>query len=208
MNALTFTCANTHFPVAFGLSSFFERGVFVSDQTNENNLNNTDSAGNSDAGDSGLQAQFEDLQKQVEKYKNDFLYLKAEFDNYKRNAIKERSDLLKFGSERLAVEILGVLDNFERALAVKPTPETLTTYLKGVEMTAHELKAALNKFGVTEVPAEGAPFDPMLHEALGAEETSQHKEGHIFRVFKKPYKLHDKIIRPGQVVVAKKPTEN
>jgi len=174
----------------------------VSDQTNENN----ESAPSTEP--STEQSATEALQQQVEKFKNEYLYLKAEFENYKRNAIKERSDLLKFGSERLAVEILGVLDNFERALAVKLTPDNLTTFSKGVEMTAQELKSALNKFGITEVEAEGVAFDPMVHEALSSEETSQFKEGHIARVFKKPYKLHDKIIRPGQVVVAKKPTEN
>ncbi len=174
----------------------------MSDQTNENNESTSPTEATPEA------SQTEVLQQQVEKFKNEYLYLKAEFENYKRNAIKERSDLLKFGSERLAVEILGVLDNFERALAVKLTAENITTFSKGVEMTAQELKAALNKFGITEVPAEGAPFDPMIHEALSSEETTQFKEGHVARVFKKPYKLHDKIIRPGQVVVAKKPTEN
>ncbi len=174
----------------------------MSDQTNENNESTSSTEATPEA------SQTEVLQQQVEKFKNEYLYLKAEFENYKRNAIKERSDLLKFGSERLAVEILGVLDNFERALAVKLTAENITTFSKGVEMTAQELKAALNKFGITEVPAEGAPFDPMIHEALSSEETTQFKEGHVARVFKKPYKLHDKIIRPGQVVVAKKPTEN
>ncbi len=174
----------------------------MSDQTNENNESTSSTEATPEA------SQTEILQQQVEKFKNEYLYLKAEFENYKRNAIKERSDLLKFGSERLAVEILGVLDNFERALAVKLTAENITTFSKGVEMTAQELKAALNKFGITEVPAEGAPFDPMIHEALSSEETTQFKEGHVARVFKKPYKLHDKIIRPGQVVVAKKPTEN
>jgi molecular chaperone GrpE len=179
----------------------------VSDHPGENGINdNPEEADGSEVPSDS--SQVEDLQKQVEKFKNEYLYLKAEFENYKRNSIKERSDLLRYGSERLAVEVLNVLDNFERALAVKINHDNLSTYSKGVEMTAQELKATLGKFGITEVPAEGVPFDPSLHEALSSEETSQVKEGHVFRVFKKPYKLHDKIIRPGQVVVAKRPTEN
>ncbi len=145
-----------------------------------------------------------EAQQAAEKFKNDFLYLRAEFDNYKRNAIKERADLMRYGSERLLVEILGVLDNFERALETKITPETLPQYVKGVEMTAGELKGALQRFGVTEVPALGQNFDPLIHEAISSEETAQYEAGQISRVFKKPYKLHDKLIRPGQVVVAKK----
>ncbi|MBC7421046.1 MAG: nucleotide exchange factor GrpE [Bdellovibrio sp.] len=136
------------------------------------------------------------------KWKNDFLYLKAEFENFKRNSIKERSDLLKFGAERIARDILEVMDNFERALDVKLTSETMQTFKVGVEMTAKELKETLAKHGIQEVPSEGQAFNPLQHEAISSELTNAVPNGHIARVFKKPYKLHDKIIRTGQVVVA------
>lgn len=157
---------------------------------------------------SDLQKQVEDAKADAEKSKNEFLYLRAEFENYKRNVLKERSDLLKYGSERLLVDILGVLDNFERALEVQVSGDSLETYTKGVEMTAQELKSVLSKHGVVEVPSQGKAFDPTLHEALSSEETDSVAEGHISRVFKKPYKLHDRVIRPGQVVVAKAATIN
>lgn len=141
----------------------------------------------------------------AEKNKNEFLYLRAEFENYKRNVIKERSDYLKYGSERLIVELLSVLDNFERALEVKPTPEALAQYVKGVEMTAQDFKNTLSKFGVAELPALGHNFDPNVHEALSSEDSSEFQAGQVCRVFKKPYKLHDKVVRPAQVVVARSP---
>ena len=153
-------------------------------------------------------SEISNLKAECEKLKNDYLYLRAEFENYKRNVIKERQDLIKFGSERLLVDVLGVLDNFERGLENKITPENLPTFVKGVEMTQGELKSTLAKYGVAEVPSLGQPFDPNLHEALSSEESSIIKPGHISRVFKKPYKLHDKIIRPGQVIVAKEQVEN
>jgi molecular chaperone GrpE len=168
--------------------------------------NNSDSQGSQPA--AGAISEVEELKAQVEKYKNDYLYLRAEFDNYRRNVVKERSDLIKYGCERLVVDVLGVLDNFERALEAKPTPENLATYTKGVEMTQTELKSVLQKYGVSEVPSKGLPFDPAIHEALSSEETDQVKPGYISRVFKKPYKLHDKVVRPGQVVVAKEPVSN
>ena len=139
------------------------------------------------------------------KWKNDFLYLKAEFENHKRNVLKERSELLKFGTERMARDILDVVDNFERALQIKLTPETLNNYKMGIELTAKELKEVLSKHGIQEVPSEGKPFNPAHHEALSSEPTSDIPVGHISKVFKKPYKLHDKIIRTGQVVVATAP---
>jgi molecular chaperone GrpE len=159
-----------------------------------------------EASQSDLQAQFGELRAEVEKYKNDYLYLRADFENYKKNAIKERSDYLKYGGERLVVDLLNVFDNFERALEAKVTTENFGNFVKGIEMTAGEMRALLKKHGVTDVPSQGQPFDPNMHEALGAEESAQHPAGHVVRVFKKPYKLHDKLIRPGQVVVAKQPS--
>ena len=147
-------------------------------------------------------SELELAQDEATKWKNDFLYLKAEFENYKRNAIKERSELLKFGAERVARDILEVMDNFDRALSVNLNAETMQTFKVGVEMTAKELKEALAKHGIQEVPSEGQPFNPAHHEAISSEATNAVPNGHIARVFKKPYKLHDKIIRTGQVVVA------
>lgn len=147
-------------------------------------------------------------QEEAAKWKNEYLYLKAEFENYKRHNIKERSELLKFGAERVARDILEVVDNFERALQTKVTPETLQTFKVGVEMTAKELKDVLAKHGVTEIPSEGQPFNPIHHEAISSEPTTAVPEGYVSRIFKKPYKLHDKILRMGQVVVASKPEES
>lgn len=144
-----------------------------------------------------------DLTAQLAKVRNEFLYLYAEFENYKKNAIKERSDLRKYGSERLVVDLLGVLDIFETALSLEQTPENMAAFRKGIELTGQELRTTLLKHGVEEQAALGSAFNPGMHEALSSEETAEFPEGHISRVFKKPYKLHDRIVRPGQVVVAR-----
>lgn len=162
---------------------------------------------NGKSAESEIDKKISDLEQKVEKYKNDYLYLRAEFDNFKRHAAKERSDLIKFGAERLIVDLLGVLDNFERALELKITPENLANFSQGMKMTFSELKQLLAKFGVTSVESQGAQFDPSIHEALGTEPSSTIKDGHVSQVLKKPYKMHDKVIRPGQVIIAK-PIEN
>ncbi|MES2856511.1 MAG: nucleotide exchange factor GrpE, partial [Bdellovibrionota bacterium] len=136
--------------------------------------------------------------------KTEFLYQRAEFENYKKQAIKERADLRKYGPERLAVDLLNVLDIFDTALATELTPENMQTFRRGIELTANELRSVLSRNGVEEIPAAGVPFDPSVHEALSSEEMADVAPGTITRVFKKPYKLHDRVIRPGQVVVAKK----
>ena len=177
---------------------------------NEEKKNNSESSAESQDSvqNETTKTPIELAQEEVAKWKNDFLYLKAEFENYKRNAIKERSDLLKFGAERVSRDILDVVDNFERALQTKISAETLQTFKVGVEMTAKELKDVLAKHGVTEIPSEGQAFNPAHHEAISSEPTAAVPAGHVARVFKKPYKLHDKVIRMGQVVVATLPTNN
>lgn len=144
-----------------------------------------------------------EAKSEAEKFKSELLYLRAEFENYKKQVIKERSDLRKYGAERLVADLLNVLDIFETALATEVTPESVANFRKGIDMTATELRNVLIRHGVTEVPSKGQPFDPALHEALSSEETADAAPGMITQVFKKPYKLHDRVIRPGQVVVAK-----
>jgi molecular chaperone GrpE len=141
----------------------------------------------------------------LSKAKNDYLYLMADFDNYRKNAIKERSELIKFGSERIIRDLLSIVDNFERAMENDANQEK---FLEGIKMIHQEMKSFLQKAGVTELPAEGLAFDPSAHEALSSEPTDSVPAGHVSRVFKKAYKLHDRLIRPAQVVVATAPAEN
>jgi molecular chaperone GrpE len=167
--------------------------------------NNSQTTPSEQAPSTDASSEIKKLQEQSDKYKNDYLYLRAEFENYKRHAIKERADSLKYGPERLVRDLLEVMDNFERALSTQVSPENFANFKQGVEMTAAELKNLLQRHSVTEVPTEGLAFDPAIHEALSSEPTDKVAPGHISKVFKKAYKLHDKIIRPAQVVVAKKP---
>lgn len=174
--------------------------------TGENNASQCASESQDDLGE--VDTELNRVKVELDKAKSDFLYLRAEFDNFRRNTIKERSQLVKFGAERLAHDLLNVMDNFDRALDIEVTPETINSFKEGIVMTSHELKEALNKHGVVEVPCVGENFDPTLHEALSSEPTDEFKPGVICRVFKKAYKMHDKVIRPGQVVVATENTQN
>lgn len=145
----------------------------------------------------------EDLKAQLQKASTDYLYLRAEFDNFRKNSIKERSDLVRFGGERLAKDLLDTLDIFETALSTEITAENFKVFVDGIKMTSQQLSSALQKHGITEVPCEGKAFDPAMCEALGSEPTDKLPPGHVTKVFKKPYKYHDKVLRVGQVIVAK-----
>lgn len=146
-----------------------------------------------------------ELNLALEKAKNDYLYLRADFDNFKKAAIKERSDLMKYGSERLITELLNVIDTFDQALSLEITPENTASFRQGIEMLRSEFSNVLERHGVRPIESKGQPFDPSIHEALSAEPTDKVKPGHITQEFKKAYKMHDKVIRPAQVVVAKEP---
>lgn len=143
-------------------------------------------------------------EEKIEKLNTKYLYLRAEFDNYKKNTIKEQSQLIKYANESILLAFLDVFDNFEHALSSDLSSENIKEFKKGVTLIAEEFQKFLTQFNVKEIPSLGKEFDPNIHEALGSEETDgKISPGHILRVYKKPYTLHDKVIRYGQVVVAK-----
>jgi molecular chaperone GrpE len=142
---------------------------------------------------------------EVEQLKKDYLYLRADFDNYKKSAIKERSDLIRYGTEPLLQQLLVLLDTFDQALALEINSTNVDSFREGIEMLHSEFNNTLSKFGVKAIESEGVAFDPSIHEAITSEPTDAVPDGHISRVLKKAYKLHDRVIRPAQVVVATAP---
>ncbi len=149
-----------------------------------------------------------ELKEMNSKLKNEYLYLRAEFDNFRKNSIKERSELIKYGPERLASGLIDVLDIFEKALEGKVNADNIDSFIEGIHMTSRELSSTLERFGVKSVDSLGKAFDPNLHEALGSEVHSEIAAGHITQVFKKPYMFHDKILRHGQVIICKAEEKN
>ncbi len=142
------------------------------------------------------------IQAELDKAKKDYLYLLADFDNYRKNAIKERAELNKYGCEKFVRDFLNVFDNFERALETEVTPDTVSSFREGIQMIAGELRALLGRHGVSEIKAEGELFDPSKHEALSSEPRDDMPPNHVARVFKKAYILNDKLLRPAQVTVS------
>lgn len=139
---------------------------------------------------------------ELESARKDLLYLRAEFDNYRKQALKERAALLRYGGEALVMDLLNVLDNFERALSTPNNPENYSAFREGVELTAQQFRDALKNHGICEVASEGKIFDPTVHEALSSIASPDHDAGAIIQVYRRAYSFHDKLIRPALVVVA------
>ena len=142
------------------------------------------------------------LQTELTAEKNKYLYLYAEFDNYKKRTIKERSDLVKFGNEGIAREFLAVKDGFELGLANATNLEALT---EGLRMVVSDMKRTLERFGITEVKTVGEKFDPTLHEAVGQ---APGQAGVIVQEYTKGYTLHGRLLRPAKVLVGDGQTQN
>lgn len=146
-------------------------------------------------------------EERLSQMENEQLYLRAEIENIKRQSIKERSQLLKYGAERLARDLLDTLDVFQSALNSEVNADNYREFVKGVEMTAQSLTNTLEKHGIVAIPCVGQPFDPNTQEALSSEPSDEHPEGYVTQVFKAPYKYHEKLLRAGQVVVSRKKSE-
>ena len=149
---------------------------------------------------SAAPSEIEVLQNAVKEKENKYLYLYAEFENFKKRQIKERSDLIKFGWERVARDLLQTVDNLERAIAHTP-PGTDKTLMDGLHMIVSQFKATLQKQGVEMVPGLHQPFNPEFHEAIG-QEPSEHPMGTIVREETPGYTLHGRLLRPGRVIVS------
>lgn len=144
-----------------------------------------------------------EAQEKIQELEKDLLYLRAEFENYRRQAIKERSNLVKYAGENLARDLLGVVDIFDSAFDVEVNDSNWRDFLEGMKLTRTELLNILNKHGIEE--SSSTKFDPHIHEALSSEPTDKVEPGHIVRFHKKPYTYHDRVLRVGQVIVASEP---
>lgn len=131
-----------------------------------------------------------------------YVRLLAEFQNYKRRTAKEKTDIRTYANEKIAGDLLPVMDNFERALATNAGDDP-EAYAKGMAMIFDQLKTALNNVGVKEVEALGEDFDPTRHNAVMHSESEEYEEGKVCMVLQKGYELNGKIIRAAMVAVAK-----
>ena len=131
--------------------------------------------------------------------KDQFLRLAAEYDNYRKRTAKEKESLWTDAKADTVQAFLPVYDNLERALKQDTSDEA---YKKGVEMTMNQLKEVFAKLGITEIEAQGQPFDPNLHNAVMHIEDENLGENVVAQVFQAGFMLGEKVIRFAMVQVA------
>ncbi len=149
-----------------------------------------------------LQTELEQTKQQAEEYLNGWKRAQADYQNLKRDMEKERVELAKFANLSLLLELLPILDNFGRATGHLPEEKKNDEWVKGVLAIYQQLQSVLAGMGVTEVPADGM-FNPALHEAVGDGDGTDVPSGTILEIIQSGYLLHDKLIRPAKVRIAK-----
>lgn len=138
--------------------------------------------------------------KKQEELTNRLQRLQADFSNYKKRVEKEKEGYIGFGIETLALQILPVIDNFDRALEAEEDKES--PFYKGVEMIYSELINVLDKNNIHEMDSLEKPFNPELHHAVGMESTDKYDKDTVIRILQKGYIMKDKVIRPAMVIVS------
>lgn len=146
-------------------------------------------------------ARIAELEAQVKDKEQKYLYLYAEFENFKKRAIKDRSDTLKFGWEPVARELLQVVDNLERALSHVPQG-TDKSFIDGLNMILSQFRETMQKQGVQKIDSVKKNFDPNFHEAVAQDETPDVPAGTITKEHASGYTLHGRLLRPARVSVS------
>jgi len=151
-----------------------------------------------------LEKDLQDIKDELTEQKDKFVRLQAETDNFRKRLSREKEEFLQYANERLFKELIPIFDNFERALE---DPSNDTKRLKeGLEMILKQFSSFLEKEKVKPIKAIGEKFDPMVHEALTSEESNEHEENTIISEFVKGYTINNRVLRPSQVVISKKPS--
>jgi len=147
------------------------------------------------------------LAEDVQNYKDRWVRLAAEFDNYKKRTSREFGTLVKNAGEALITELLPILDNMERALQAPQTSDETRSFAQGFEMIRQQFQEKLEKVGMQEIIAEGELFDPKRHEAVMAIENADHPADTVVNVVEKGYLLNEKVLRAAKVIVTRPPTK-
>ena len=145
----------------------------------------------------------EKLRARVEELEDKLLRLAAEFDNYKKRIARQYDDMARAAGDRIFLELLEVVDNFERALQHGNENSDAESFRKGTELIFSQLMALLEKHGVRPIEAVGKPFDPNVHEAMMQVESQDYPDGIVAVEMSKGYTQDKRVLRHSKVGVSK-----
>jgi molecular chaperone GrpE len=162
-----------------------------------------------DAADNGaaLVDELNKLRAELDDARDRTLRAQAELDNFRKRSRRELEDERRYANAPLLRDLLPVLDNMGRAIQAAEKSPDPASLLEGFKMLKQQLESALARHHCVEIPAAGQAFDPNLHSAISSQPSREHAEHTILHVAQPGYKLHDRVIRPSQVIVSTRPIE-
>jgi len=151
-----------------------------------------------------LEEKLSAVQSEANENRDRMLRMAAELENFKKRSARDMDDTRKYATESLIRQLLGVVDNLERAIAsAAPENENDQRLVDGVSLTLAEINKILEKHYVSPIQALGESFDPAFHQAMCQEESSDQPPNTVVQEFQKGYLIHDRLLRPAMVVVSK-----
>ena len=164
-----------------------------------------EASGPSSPDDPAVDEELDRLRKELATANDRLLRHQADFENFRKRAMRERQEQQQYGGQNLVKDLVSVVDNLDRAVdhAQQSEGGDSKSLLQGVELVQREFLAVLAKHNIHEIEADGRPFDPNVHEAMAQAPSASVPPNTVVSVFQKGYQLHDRLIRPARVVVAK-----
>jgi molecular chaperone GrpE len=145
----------------------------------------------------------------IERERNEFRGLlqrtRADFENYQKRAQRELEQERRYWHGQLALDLLPILDNFERAVAAAKQAGETGPLVQGVAMIQAQVLDALKRHGITRIEAQGQSFDPNLHQAVMQQPSAEQPPNTVLQVLEQGFMIHDRVLRPARVVVSVAP---
>lgn len=179
---------------------------------NENLEQNGTVANDTDADNEKQNELEENLRDEIEQLRDEKLRLLADMENLRKRSDRDRMDSIRYGNINFARDILSLGDNLSRALDAIPKDaektETITNLINGLRMVQREFTSILEKHGIKKIEALNQRFDHNFHQAMMEIESEEVEEGIVIQEIQSGYNMHDRLLRPSMVGVAKKPNKD
>jgi molecular chaperone GrpE len=151
-----------------------------------------------------LTAKLAEKEKEAAANYDKYLRTVAELDNYKKRAVKEKAEIVKYGKEEVIKDILPFVDSLDRALEHADSSTDIQSFKEGLKLIQDQLLCCLKKHGVEAIECTGKDFDPNFHEAMMQIDSEDHEENKVINDFQRGYLLNGRLLRPSRVSVCKK----
>jgi molecular chaperone GrpE len=155
-----------------------------------------------------LRAELAEIEQKADEYLRLAQRTQADFINYRRRMDDERAQQARDAGLAVLQKLLPILDDFERALRNASPAEVDSSWGQGVQLVERNLRSLLAGEGVERIEADGAEFDPRQHEALGSGPSADVAEGHVMQIVRQGYRKGDRVLRPAQVIIARRPEDD